>query len=106
MPGFLVPEGALVTCAHLGLAEPTAPEPSVLVSGLPVVTLASPYVVAGCTFAPPAGNGPCVTATFVTASLNLTSFGQPLILTDSMSVCVSSGTPLLIETTQTLVSGI
>jgi hypothetical protein len=106
MPGFLVHEGALVTCAHAGQAQPTAPVPSVTVSGQPIVTLACPYVVAGCTLPPPsAGNGPDLTATFLTAALNVTSFGQPVLLADSTSVCVSSGTPLQIVVTQTLVSG-
>jgi len=106
MPGFLLHEGAVVTCSHAGQAQPTVPVPNVLVSGQPIVTIASPYVVAGCTFPPPpAANGPCVTATFVTASLNVTSFGQPVLLLDSMSVCAPSGTPLLIVETQLFVSG-
>lgn len=106
MPGFLVHQGALVTCSHAGQAQPTAPVPTVLVSGQPVVTIACPYVVAGCAFPPPpAANGPCVSATFVTASLSVTSFGQPVLLTDSMAVCAPTGTPLIIAETQFLVSG-
>jgi hypothetical protein len=106
MPGFLVHEGAVVICAHAGQALPATPVPSVTVGGLPIVTLDCPYTVAGCTMPPPPGaNGPDVTATFLTASLNVTAFGQPVLLTDSTSICVSSGTPLIIATTQTLVSG-
>ena len=50
MPGFIVHLGATVLCAHGGQAQPTAPFPRVLVSGMPVVTMASPYVIAGCPF--------------------------------------------------------
>jgi hypothetical protein len=107
MPGFLVHLGATVLCSHAGQAQPTAPNPRVLVSGQPTVTIGSPYLVAGCALPPPpGGNGPCVTGQFVTAATRLTSNGQPLLLLDSQSVCVPSGTPLLIVATQTRVSGI
>jgi hypothetical protein len=106
MPGLLVHQGAVVLCSHAGQAQPVVPVPNVLVSGMPIVTIASPYVVAGCALPPPpAANGPCVTGTFITASLNVTSFGQPVLLTDSMSVCAPSGTPLIIAETQLFVSG-
>ena len=35
MPGFLLHVGATVLCAHGGQAQPTAPNPRVLVSGQP-----------------------------------------------------------------------
>ena len=37
MPGFLLHVGATVLCAHGGQAQPTAPNPRVLVSGQPTV---------------------------------------------------------------------
>ncbi|MEO6740827.1 MAG: hypothetical protein ABIP20_11275 [Chthoniobacteraceae bacterium] len=105
MPGFLLHLGATVTCAHAGQALPTTPNPRVLVSGMPTVTVASPYVVAGCPFPPPpAGNGPCVTAQFITAALRVTSNGQPLLLLDSQAICAPTATPLLITATQTRVT--
>jgi hypothetical protein len=106
MPGFLLHEGAVVMCAHGGQAMPTAPVPAVTVSGMPIVTIACPYTVAGCALPPPpVANGPDVTAMFLTASLSVTSFGQPVLLLDSTSICVTGGTPLLIMETQVLVSG-
>jgi hypothetical protein len=96
MPGPILHLGATVICSHAGQATPTTPVPRVLVSGQPVVTIASVYVVAGCAMPPPpAGNGPCVTAQFVTASLRVLAFGQPVLLLDSQSICVPTGTPLL-----------
>jgi hypothetical protein len=106
MPGFLLHLGATVFCTHGGQAQPTVPNPRVSVSGQPTVTLASPYVVAGCALPPPpAANGPCVTAQFITAATRVTSNGQPLLLLDSQAVCVPTGTPLLVTMTQTRVSG-
>jgi hypothetical protein len=106
MPGFLLHFGATVLCSHAGQAQPTVVNPRVLVSGQPTVTLASPYVVAGCALPPPpAANGPCVTAQYVTAATRLLSNGQPLLLLDSQAICVPTGTPLLIVMTQTRVTG-
>ncbi len=105
MPGFLLHMGAIVTCAHAGQAQPTVSNPRVSVNGMPTVTLADPYVVAGCSFVPPGGNGPCVTAQWVTSATRLTSDGQPLLLLDSQAICAPTGTPLLILTTQTRVNG-
>ena len=101
MPGFMLHLGATVTCSHGGQAQPTAPNPRVLVSGQPIVTIACPYVVAGCAMPPPpAGNGPCVTAQFVTAALRVTALGQPVLLQDSQALCTPTGTPLTIAMTQ------
>ncbi|MDT5271226.1 MAG: hypothetical protein QOH49_3412 [Acidobacteriota bacterium] len=105
MPGFLLHVGATVICAHGGQAQATVPNPRVLVSGQPTVTQSGPYVVAGCAFAPPAGNGPCVTAQWVTAAVRVMSNGQPLLLQDSQSVCAPTGTPLTIIITQVRVKG-
>jgi hypothetical protein len=106
MPGFLLHVGATVLCAHGGQAQPTVPNPRVLVNGQPTVTLASPYVVAGCAMPPPpSGNGPCVTAQFVSSATRVLSNGQPLLLLDSQAVCVPTGTPLMIVQTQTRVTG-
>jgi len=105
MPGFLVHVGATVTCAHGGQAQPTVPNPRVAVLGLPTVTIAGPYVVAGCAFPPPpAANGPCVTGQWVTGSVRVTSDGQPLVVLSSQAICAPTGTPLLIVATQTRVT--
>ena len=106
MPGFLLHLDATVLCSHGGQAIPTAVNPRVLVSGQPTVTIAAPYVVAGCALPPPpAANGPCITAQFVTAATRLTSNGQPLLLLDSQAICAPTGTPLLIVVTQTRATG-
>lgn len=106
MPGFLLHLGATVLCSHGGQAQPTAPNPRVLVSGQPVTTLAAPYVVAGCPLPPPtAANGPCVTAQFVSGAVRVLVAGQPVLLQSSPSVCAPTGTPLLPTATQVRVTG-
>ncbi len=101
MPGFLLHVGATVLCSHAGQAQAMTPNPRVMVSGQPTVTIAGPWVVAGCALPPPpAANGPCVTAQFVTAATRVTSNGQPLLCFDSQATCVPTGTPLLIVASQ------
>lgn len=107
MPGFLLHVGATVLCSHGGQAQPTAPNPRVLVGGQPVVTLATTYVVAGCALPPPtAANGPCVTGQFLTGSIRVMASGQPVLLNTSPSICAPTGTPLLPTATQVRVSGV
>jgi hypothetical protein len=105
MPGPLVHVGAMVTCVHMGQAQPSAPNPRVLVSGQPTVTITGPYLVAGCPFNVSGAPVPCVTAQWVTGALRVTSQGQPLVLMDSQAVSVPNGTPLLITAAQTRVTG-
>lgn len=106
MPGFLLHVGATVQCSHGGQAQGTAPNPRVTVMGQPTVTVACPYVVAGCAMPPPPnGNGPCVTAQFITSAVRVTSNGQPLLLLDSQALCTPTATPLIISATQTRVTG-
>ena len=105
MPGFLLHVGAQVICSHGGQAQPTAVVPRVLVGGQPAVAVTAPYVVAGCAMPPPpGGNGPCVTAQWLTAATRVTALGQPLLLLDSQAVCAPTGTPLVILMTQARVT--
>jgi uncharacterized Zn-binding protein involved in type VI secretion len=103
MPGPILHVGAVVTCAHGGMAIPTVPSPVVLVSGMPIATIAGPYAIAGCAFVPPVGNGPCVTGQWIVGSLFVTSNGQPVAILSGGSTCVPTGTPMLPVSAQTFV---
>lgn len=101
MAGFLIHVGATVLCSHAGQAQATVPNPRVTVSGQPTVSLSAPWVIAGCALPPPpAANGPCVTAQFVSGSMRVTSNGQPLLCFDSQAMCAPTATPLLIVASQ------
>src|SRR5256886_12890925 len=105
MPGFLVHVGAQVLCSHAGQAQPTVPNPRVSVSGQPTVLMTSAYVIAGCTLPPPTvGNGPCVSAQWLSGTTRVTSNGQPLLVQSSQAICTPTGTPLMIVVTQARVS--
>lgn len=105
MPGPILHLGSTVTCSHGGQAMPAAPFARVMVSGQPVVTQTSPWVIAGCSFVPPAGNGPCVTGNFIVAATRVLAGGAPVVLLDSVSICTPTGTPMLPVQAQTRVIG-
>jgi hypothetical protein len=103
MPGFVLQVGATVMCSHGGQAQPTVPNPRVLLSGAPSMTLAAPWVVAGCPFVLP-NPGPCVTAQWTVGATRVTSNGQPLLVLTGTATCIPTGTPLLPIVAQTRVS--
>jgi hypothetical protein len=70
------------------------------VSGQAVVTLASPYVVAGCPFITPAGNGPCVTAQWILGATRVFAGGAAVVVEGGLSMCAPTGTPLIPVVTQ------
>jgi hypothetical protein len=76
------------------------------VSGQPVVTLPTTYMVAGCTLPPPpSGNGPCVTAQWVSAATRVRVGGVPVLLQDSQAICAPTGTGVNVLVTQTRARG-
>ncbi len=104
MPGFVLHQGATVTCMHGGNATPTKPDLRVSVSGAKVTVQPAPYTVAGCALPPPtAGNGPCVTAQWTSGATRVKASGQPVLVQSSQAVCAPTGTGVIIAQTQTRV---
>ena len=103
---FLLHENATVVCLHTGQAKPTVTNQRVKVSSNKIVTQPPLYTISGCTLPPPiAGNGPCVTGTWITAAKRVKASGQPVLLSDSKATCTPSGTGLQIILTQLRVKG-
>jgi len=102
MAGLLLHQGAVVMCLHGGQAIPPAPNPRVLVMGMPTATIASPWVVAGCPGVPP-GVPPCVTGQWVVGTVRVTSLGQPLVVQSGAAVTAPGGVTLLPVSMQTRV---
>jgi hypothetical protein len=99
MAGAAVQMGATVICAHAGQATPTTPNPRVLLGNQPVITLTSPWVIAGCaltgTTAPP-----CVTAQFIVGATRVLAGGAPVVVQAGTSICAPTGTPLQVLVAQ------
>lgn len=94
MPAPVLHLGATVMCMHGGQALPASPFPRVLVSAQPVVTLASPYVVAGCALTG-SGAPPCVNGQWIAGAVRVLAGGAPLLTLAGQSICTPSGSPLL-----------
>ena len=98
MPGPIVNMGGTLTCMHGGQAQCTTVSPKVMVGSQPVVTIPASYVIAGCAFVPPVGNGPCVTGIIPSGSTKVLVGGMPVLLAlpPMAGTCVPTGTPMMI----------
>ncbi|MCK9495115.1 MAG: hypothetical protein M0R75_06415 [Dehalococcoidia bacterium] len=102
MPAPVLHFGATVLCQHAGPAQPTTPFPRVTVSGQPVVTQISPWVITGCALTGSAP--PCVSAQWVTGAVRVLAGGAPVLIQTGQAVCVPTGTGLMPVVVQPRVS--
>ena len=106
MAASLLHVGATVLCLHAGQAQPVASSPRVKVGGQAVVTQPTSYTIAGCTLPPPpAANGPCVTATWMTAATRVRASQVPVLLQSGQAVCAPTGTGLNVVVAQVRARG-
>jgi hypothetical protein len=94
MPAPALHLGAVVTCTHAGPATPLSPFPRVLLSGQPLVTIASPYAVTGCALTG-TPTPPCVTGQWLVGAVRVLAGGVPVALMSGSSTCIPTGTPML-----------
>jgi hypothetical protein len=74
----------------------------VLLTGQPVVTLSSPYVIAGCALTG-TGAPPCATGQWLVGATRVLAGGVPVASMTGSSTCVPTGTPMMPTTAQTRV---
>ncbi len=100
MPAPILHLGATVLCSHAGQATPVAPFPRVTASGQPIVTLTSPWMIAGCALTG-TPTPPCVTGQFLMGTTRVLASGAPVVTMISESTCMPTGTPMLPVMAQT-----
>src|SRR5262245_20083376 len=100
MPGPVLTVASVITCSHGGMAQATAPNPRVLASGTPIVTMAAPHAIAGCAFNISGAPSPCVTANWVVGAVRVLATGMPVLVQTSQAICAPNGTPVIITATQ------
>lgn len=105
MPGFVLHQGATVTCMHAGQAMPSAPFPRVKISTQPVVTSMAQYTIAGCAFNVSGAPCPCTAAQWTVTAMRVRAGGLPVLLNDSVAICVPNGTGVIVGSTQVRVKG-
>ncbi|MFJ3773473.1 hypothetical protein ACIPX0_17415 [Streptomyces sp. NPDC090075] len=104
MPGYLLHDDAIVTCAHAGDAKPTRTDARVKVNGFPVA-VAAPYTVDRCTLSEDPDAVPCLSAEW-TGATRVQAGRLPVLLSRSQSACVPTGTPLTVAVVQIRVQGV
>lgn len=105
MPGYLIQQGATVTCVHGGQALLSVPNPQVTVAGMATALVPGSWTIAGCPGVPP-NVPPCTSAAWTTGTIRVTSFGQPLVISTGTSTCIPAGTPLVPGVIQPFVTAI
>ena len=104
MPGPLYHVGAVAMCPHGGQITTISSNVRVLVSGMPVATMADTSLVAGCAFTvPPAKPQPCTKVQWLVPALRVLVNGQPVLLQASAGLCLSpeqipQGPPTIVST--------
>jgi hypothetical protein len=105
MPGYLLDVSSTVNCAHLpGKAMPSTPAARVKILNQPIVVLTTQYAVTGCALTG-TSSPPCATAQWTSGATRVKSMGSPVLLKDSQSTCVPTGTPLSCMMVQAKVKG-
>jgi uncharacterized Zn-binding protein involved in type VI secretion len=104
MPGPLFHVGAVAMCPHGGQVTTISSNARVLVTGMPVATLADTFLVAGCAFTVPPGKPqPCVRVQWIVAATRVLVNGTPPITQASTGLALSvegipGGPPLVVQT--------
>jgi uncharacterized Zn-binding protein involved in type VI secretion len=93
MPGPLLHVGAVFTCPHAAPGQVVSSNARVLVSGMPVATMADTYPITGCPFQVPVGAGtkpqPCVRVQWLVPAARVLVNGTPPILATSGGIALS-----------------
>ncbi|BCZ84363.1 hypothetical protein PTKU64_80380 [Paraburkholderia terrae] len=109
MAGPLFHVGAMAMCPHGGQIAVLPGSPRVLVSGMPVATVADQHLVAGCAFTIPPPQ-PCLQVMWLTPATRVLVNGSPPITQASTGLAISAtgvpqGPPMIVST-QTRVSAL
>ncbi|MCQ4212462.1 MULTISPECIES: hypothetical protein [Streptomyces] len=90
--GSLLGENAVISCPHGGRATATTStsHATVLLDGVPVVTGAHTFVVAGCPHTVDGVPSPCAAIRFTATDTGITVDGEPVLLDSSAALCFSA----------------
>jgi hypothetical protein len=109
MPGPLYHVGAVAICPHGGQITTISSNVRVLVSGMPVATIADTSLVAGCAFTIPPPQ-PCIKVQWLVGATRVLVNGLPALVQSSMGLCLGPTQapqgPATIVNTQPRVIGI
>ena len=90
MPGPIAHVGMVALCPHGGMVTEIPSAPRVLVSGMPVATLADQYLVAGCLLNVSGAPHPCIRVQWLVPAVRVKASLAPLILQTSTGLCLAA----------------
>jgi hypothetical protein len=93
MPGPLYHVGAVGICPHAGMINTISANVRVLVSGMPVATIADQSLIAGCAFNIAGVPLPCLRVQWLVPAVRVLINGQPALLQTSPGLCMGLGPP-------------
>jgi hypothetical protein len=109
MPGPLYHVGAVGICPHGGPINTISSNARVLVSGMPVATLADQSLIAGCVFNVAGAPQPCLRVQWLVPAARVLINGVPALLQTSVGLCLGPTQapqgPAVITTNQPRVIG-
>ncbi len=109
MPTPIAHVGAVAQCPHGGPIAIAPGSPRVLVSGMPMATLADQDMVAGCVFNVSGAPHPCLRVQWTVPAVRVKSNLVPVILQTSVGLCLAADQapqgPPIISATQPRVLG-
>ena len=100
MAAFILHKDALVVCDHVpGLAQATMPSPRVSVSGMPAVTVLSPYTISACGLTG-STNPPCVSGMWTKGANRVLIGGFPVAIEGGDALCLPTMGSLTVRAVQ------
>ena len=89
MSGILTAQTTMM-CPHGGTVQVVPSSTNVQIGGVPVITAADTFIVAGCPFVIGVAPNPCVSVQWVQPSTGSTLSGTPTLTAASVGLCVSA----------------
>lgn len=109
MPGPLAHVGMVALCPHGGMVTEIPSAPRVLLSGMPVATMADQYLIAGCVLNVAGAPHPCVRVQWLVPAVRVKANLMPMINQTSVGLCLAADMvpqgPPVIASTQPRVMG-
>jgi hypothetical protein len=99
MPAPILHVGDTVMCTHGAPVQTVPGNARVMVSGMPVATMADNYLVSGCPFVVPvAVPQPCIRVQWLVPAARVMAGGSPVLIQTSTGLCMGAapqGSPII-----------
>ncbi len=88
MPAPVLTMAASIMCPHGGQCVPVPSNPTILVGGSPILTIADTFPIVGCVFNVLGVPTPCLLVQWTVPALTTSVHGVPVLVATSMGLCM------------------